>query len=159
MNSIERLVWVVLVILLGILYLNERQEVNNVYKWVLKQNEQLVELDSLLSVVIDDVDFIVSETEHSDWILESELRYLLEQGLSDPISDIKEDLMNRKDLIAQKGILGGVMGIYRTDQIRILPGGYVYALYEDGHIRGNLILHYEVKNGQISWDLIKSSLF
>lgn len=159
MKTIERIIWISLTSLILIFYLNERQEVNQINEWIDKQNEQLLELDSLLTDLRNDTTSNSLVLDSDDWIFDSEIRRLVENGLSNPISQLKEDLVNRNNLIPVEGVLGGTMRIYSTDQIRILPGRYVYAVFEDGHIQGNLILQYEVKDGQISWKIIESSLF
>lgn len=159
MNNIERIVWIIATILILFLYLNERQEVGQINEWVQKQNEQLLELDSVLTDIGSNTisDSLAHGSE--DWVFDSEIRYLIDNGLTNPIIQLKEDLVNRDDLIPVDGVLGGTMRVYSTDQIRILPGRYVFAVFEDGHIQGNLILQYEVKDGQISWKIIESSLF
>lgn len=159
MSNIERIIWIVATVIVLILYLNERQEVEQINNWVQRQNEQLLALDSVLTDLANNTITDSFENESPDWMFDSEIRYLIESGLSNPISQLKEDLVNRDDLIPVEGILGGTMRIYSTDQIRILPGRYVFAVFEDGHIQGNLILQYEVKDGQISWKIIESSLF
>ena len=159
MKNRERVVWIACVLLATVLYLNARQELIQVNSWVDKQNEQLLKLDSLLN----DIDINVNSNsiiqDKYDWIFDSELRYLTENGLNNPVQQLKVDLTNRDDLIPVEGVLGGTMRIYSTDQIRILPGRFVFAVFEDGHVQGNLILQYEVKNGQISWEIIESSVF
>lgn len=159
MNNIERIIWVVALIFVLFLYLNERQEVEQINKWVQKQNEQLLELDSVLSDLQSNSYSDSLANESNDWIFDSEIRYLTDNGLSNPVFQLKDDLVNRDDLIPVEGIMGGTMRIYSTDQIRILPGRYVFAVFEDGHKQGNIILQYEVKDGQISWKIIESSLF
>jgi hypothetical protein len=159
MNNYERIIWILFSALLILLYLNERQEVNDINEWVSKQNEELVKLDSLISSVENNSNTDLIANTHSDWVFDSELRYLEEQGLTNPIAQLKEDLTKRDDLIPSEGVLGGTMRVYSTDQIRILPGRYVYAVFEDGHNQGSIILQYEVKDGQINWEIVESSLF
>lgn len=159
MNNFERTIWIIAIMLLLFLYLNERQEVEQINEWVQKQNEQLVELDSVLTNLSSPSISDSLANGSQDWVFDSEIRYLTDNGLSNPLIQLKEDLVNRDDLIPVEGVLGGTMRVYSTDQIRILPGRYVFAVFEDGHIQGNLILQYEVKDGQISWKIIESSLF
>jgi len=159
MNNKERIVWILVTIIFLFLYLNERQEVDQIFEWVNKQNEQLIELDSILAEVGR---YTISDSlayESYDWIYDSEIRTLNDRGLTNPVVQLKEDLVNRDDLIPFEGVLGGTMRIYSMDQIRILPGRYAFAVFEDGHIQGFLILQYEVKDEQISWNIIESSLF
>lgn len=159
MGTNERIFWILLSCLLMFLFFQEKSELDRINHWVQRQNDELLILDSLLTQ-----DFVPPSNDSinyhtGDWIFEYELNYLLENGLSDPINQLKQDLINRIDLIPVEGVFGGTMRIYSPEQIRILPGRYVYAVFEDGHIQGNLILQYEVKESQISWKIIDSSLF
>ena len=59
------------------------------------------------------------------------------------------------DLIPVGGVFGGTMGFYDRDGIVLLPGGYVYAPADDGHILAHTVLRYEVKpGGKIEWKLL-----
>lgn len=88
-----------------------------------------------------------------------EINRLKRQGLNDPVNDITEDLLKRSDLIPHEGVLGGTMAFYAPENIHILSPNWVFAYFEDGHVRGEILLEYTVDdNGNISWNVIKSHL-
>jgi hypothetical protein len=90
---------------------------------------------------------------------EFEIEQLKEKGLQNPIEDIKQDLINRKDLIPYKGILGGTMGFY-YEGIHVISTEWVAAYFEDGHINGIMLLRYNVlKDGKIRWSVIDSYMY
>jgi hypothetical protein len=159
MKKYERLLWLFVLILIGFLYLNERQEVESIESWVIQQNEQLRLLDSLLINSEPDSSINLLASRSSDWLFAFEIQLLNDLGLSDPINDLKSDLMSNPSLIPYEGVLGGTIRVYTKDHIRLLPGRYVYAIFEDGHIQGAMILQYEVKDGSIRWEIIESRLF
>jgi uncharacterized coiled-coil protein SlyX len=73
------------------------------------------------------------------------------------ISYLKNDLKQRQDLIPYEGVLGGTMGFYDENQIRILNHRWVYAHFEDGHIGGEILLKYNIsEDGNIKWEVIDS---
>jgi hypothetical protein len=86
-----------------------------------------------------------------------ETRLLRSRGLNDPVNDITNDLLRRTDLISEEGVLGGTMGFYSPDNIRILNSRWVFAYFEDGHVRGSMLLQYEVEQGgRIHWKVLDS---
>ncbi len=88
-----------------------------------------------------------------------EINRLRRQGLDDPVNDITEDLLKRNDLIPHEGILGGTMAFYTPGNIHILSPKWVFAYFEDGHIRGEILLEYTVdEQGNISWKVIDSHI-
>lgn len=86
---------------------------------------------------------------------ESDIRKLKSKGLSNPESDLKNDL-NRKQrqLVPVEGTMGGTMGIRDS---RILNDRYALAYYEDGHNGGYMVLKYAVNNGNITWSVVDNS--
>ena len=86
-----------------------------------------------------------------DGLRRDEIEVLKGQGLTDPVREIKADLMRHPELIPIPAVLGGQMGFYREDDIRILDEHWVYAEFEDGHIGGAALLAYRVKDGHIRW--------
>lgn len=84
-------------------------------------------------------------------ISEAEIAALRDQGLADPVSDIKTDLARHPELIPVAGTPGGTMGFYAYDRIWILNGRWAYADFEDGHIGGSMLLEYWVEGGRIRW--------
>jgi hypothetical protein len=84
-----------------------------------------------------------------------EIAALRRAGLTDPVSQLRSDLEAHGSLIPVKGVLGGTMGFYDRDGVVLLPGGYVYAPGEDGHILVHAILKYEVSpGGKIRWTMV-----
>jgi hypothetical protein len=84
-------------------------------------------------------------------IQDDEIDDLRKQGLADPVHDLKADLMKHPDLIPFPGVLGGSMGFYSADDIRILGSHWAFARFEDGHIGGSILLEYKVEHGRITW--------
>ena len=76
-------------------------------------------------------------------------------GLTDPVNQLRSDLGSHPELIPVQGVFGGTMGFYDRDGIVLLPGGYVYAPADDGHIVAHTVLRYDVKpGGKIEWKLL-----
>lgn len=71
---------------------------------------------------------------------------------------IIDDLTKHSELIPYKGVLGGKMGFYKED-IFVISDKWVLAYFEDGHIGGNMLLEYSVKDENIFWKVIDSYLF
>jgi heme exporter protein D len=79
--------------------------------------------------------------------------------LQRPQEDIVLDLMEHKDLIPYKGVLGGTMGFYSQKDIHVLTSRWVLASFEDGHIGGHMLLEYAVSpEGAIQWKVISAYL-
>ncbi len=89
---------------------------------------------------------------------EIETLNLKKLGLYEPESDLKSDLILHNELIPYKGVLGGTMGFFGKEYIRIL-NDRVFAYFEDGHIDGYMVLEYKVSSGgKISWKVLYSYL-
>lgn len=71
---------------------------------------------------------------------------------------IVADLLKHPELIPYEAVLGGVMSFYK-ETTDVLSDRWVFAYFEDGHINGNMLLEYSVKNGVISWKVIDSYLY
>jgi hypothetical protein len=89
---------------------------------------------------------------------EWDIAYLKEHGLKDPVPEIKASLAQNTHLIPQEGVLGGTNQVF-DDKIFVLNRKWVLAYFEDGHNVGNILLSYQVKNGKITWKVIRSELF
>ncbi|MGE5175831.1 MAG: hypothetical protein ACM3JJ_05585 [Hyphomicrobiales bacterium] len=90
---------------------------------------------------------------------EDEIRMLKAAGLTDPVAQLRSDLAAHADLIPFKGVVGGTMGFYDRDGIVLLPGRYVYAPADDGHVLAHTILRYDVgPGGKIAWKLLDAHL-
>jgi len=84
---------------------------------------------------------------------------LKEQGFSKLKEDLATDLMQHRELIPYKGVLGGTMGFYSQKDIHVLTSRWVLASFEDGHIGGHILLEYAVsRGGAIQWKVISAYL-
>lgn len=84
-----------------------------------------------------------------------EVGELKRAGLTDPVNQLRSDLGAQGSLIPVPGVLGGKMGFYDRDGVVLLPGHYVYAPAEDGHIMVHAVLRYDVeRGGKIRWKLL-----
>jgi hypothetical protein len=158
---IERIIWSVIAITLLILVLISRHELNQMSTWVEEQNEQLLKLDTLIDEVMtgEASPSIDHQTKAISSITDFEIDQLKKLGLENPIQDLKNDLIERSELIQYDGVLGGTMRILTHDSIALLHGGWVYAVFEDGHISGGMLLEYSVQNGVINWKILQTKLF
>lgn len=69
------------------------------------------------------------------------------------------DLQKHNELIPHRGVLGGTMGFYDPQGIRVLGPRWVLADFEDGHIDGRALLVYRIgRDGRIDWRLVDSYL-
>ncbi|TVQ98453.1 MAG: hypothetical protein EA399_09465 [Desulfovibrionales bacterium] len=85
---------------------------------------------------------------------EFELRRLQRKGLINPVFDLIQDLASRADLIPAEAFFGGSMHII-TGETYVLTDRWVLAGFEDGHVRGNLWLEYDVdQSGSITWRVL-----
>lgn len=91
---------------------------------------------------------------YKDILTADDIQYLRNKGIENPEDFIKNDLMGRGDIIKSEGVKGGTMGFYDSRNIYILNSKWVYAVYEDGHIQGSMLLEYSIDNGKIKWNKI-----
>ncbi|HEY4553375.1 MAG TPA: hypothetical protein VIG80_09290 [Bacillaceae bacterium] len=79
-------------------------------------------------------------------------------GFGGTVEDFRAELMKQTDLIPYEGILGGTMG-FREENILVLSDKYVYAMIDDGHYMGYMLLTYEIKNGKVAkWTVTETGL-
>jgi hypothetical protein len=171
LSNIERIAWFVVVLILGISLFILRSDLREMTTWIELQNEQLLEIDSMLDRAEQRMDDIrLSETQDAAQpeirpsepsftnlaVPEYELRRLRQVGFDNPVNDLKNDLMSKTEIIPVDGILGGTMRIYSDEDIIVLPGRWVYAQFEDGHITGSMLLEYDVRDGVIIWTVLNS---
>ncbi|HET9887209.1 MAG TPA: DUF4829 domain-containing protein, partial [bacterium] len=84
---------------------------------------------------------------------------LRKRGLNDPIAQIVEDLRSHPEIIPHHGDLGGTMGFYDPDGIRVLSSRWVYARFEDGHVGGSGIFEFKVDpGGTLTWSVVSSAM-
>lgn len=83
-----------------------------------------------------------------------ELRRLQAKGLRNPVFALLQDLASRSDLIPAEAFFGGTMHIIPGESY-VLTDRWALAGFEDGHVRGNLWLEYDVdQSGRISWRVL-----
>ena len=83
---------------------------------------------------------------------------LEQKGLQDPSRELLEDLLKHPELILFPSELGGTM-VFSPDETFILTDQWLFTSFSDGHIKGYMLLTYQVDgNGKIDWEVIKSYL-
>jgi hypothetical protein len=83
---------------------------------------------------------------------------LQHKGLTDPTQDLIKDLILHPELIPEPAVLGGTM-TFSVDEAFILTDKWLFTSFSDGHVKGYILLEYEVSNsGKISWKVIQSYL-
>lgn len=86
---------------------------------------------------------------------QEQLKNLVAKGLSDPVRDIRQDLVKSSAIINMEAVHGGNMGFYFHDGIHILNEKWVFAYFEDGHIAGAMLLKYEInEDGSLRWEVL-----
>jgi hypothetical protein len=118
----------------------------------MQQNVLLQQQIDSLTAQID------SLQKQSGGLSELDVRFLERQGLQNPVPQLKADLLRNKQLISEKGSMGGTMQFYE-DNIQILSRKWVRAYFEDGHHAGEMLLAYKVnKDGKIEWEVLDSEM-
>jgi hypothetical protein len=88
----------------------------------------------------------------------AEIQLLQLRGLADPVTQLRDDLMNHPELIPYEGTRGGRM-LFLRSQITLLSPQWVFARFEDGHIGGQCFLEYRVRpGGVIEWEVVRAHL-
>ncbi|MCG5500146.1 hypothetical protein [Ectothiorhodospira lacustris] len=90
-------------------------------------------------------------------LTQGQIRHLQRLGLNDPRVRLVEDLAGQPELIRHAAVHGGRMH-FVPDETHVLSDRWVLAVFEDGHIRGRMLLEYEVAFGNITWQVLASSL-
>ncbi|MFO8062568.1 MAG: hypothetical protein R6U31_06540 [bacterium] len=91
-----------------------------------------------------------------DLITDPEIEYFRRKGIEDPLSQLKDDLIRRDELIESSGQLGGSMGFHDRSGINVLNRYWVYAPFDDGHVQGYMILEYQFEGDSVLWNAIES---
>jgi len=86
------------------------------------------------------------------------INVLRRQGFNGGVQEIIDDLIKHKELIPYEGVLGGTMDFFAKESIFVISDKWVLAYFEDGHIGGNMLLRYSIKNGDIHWKVTDSYL-
>jgi hypothetical protein len=101
----------------------------------------------------------IEASQESSLLTSWDIAQLKRKGISNPEEDLAADLMQHRELIPYKGVMGGTMGFYSKKEIHVLNTRWVLASFEDGHIGGNMLLEYAVSpGGEIQWKVISAYL-
>lgn len=87
----------------------------------------------------------------------AQIQAMQRRGIARPEVQLRNDLARQPELIPHDPVLGGSM-YFLPDGIHILNDRWVLATFEDGHIRGHMLLEYEVVHGNVMWQVIESYL-
>ncbi|MCC5925319.1 MAG: hypothetical protein JJU41_02050 [Bacteroidetes bacterium] len=159
MQWTERILWLTVIALLAAMLFWVRSDMKELSSWINMQNDQLEEIDALLDIA-EKRAATIGQSGHVNIMLpDYEIRMMQGNGLENPLEDLKSDLMSNPQLIPYDPVLGGTMRFHSASDIIVLPGGWVYAIFEDGHINGALLLEYTISQGTISWSVFKHQLF
>jgi hypothetical protein len=123
-------------------------------------NKKMVEVEIKAAVTDEDGNpSYVYQGGLTDIVIQKSKENNAVKQLDNQVKDIVSDLMKHPELIPHKGVLGGTMGFYSEQNIKVLNSKWVLAQFEDGHIGGWMLLEYKVlKSGSISWKVIDSFL-
>lgn len=77
------------------------------------------------------------------------------RGIARPELQLRRDLAQQPGLIPHEPVLGGEM-YFVPEGIHVLNDRWVLAAFEDGHIRGQMLLEFEVVHGNVMWQVIES---
>ncbi|MBK1693003.1 hypothetical protein [Ectothiorhodospira mobilis] len=86
-----------------------------------------------------------------------EMRRLQTLGLAEPHRDLAADLRAHPELIPHDPVLGGRF-FFMPGGVRVLNDRWVLAVFEDGHVRGQMLLEYSLHSGGIRWRVLASAL-
>lgn len=87
----------------------------------------------------------------------AQIQAMQRRGIARPEVQLRNDLLLQPQLIPHEPVLGGQMH-FVPDGIHILNDRWVLATFEDGHIRGQMLLEYDVVHGNVMWQVIESYL-
>ena len=122
-------------------YLKDLQE-DNLNKEITVKNKSLNEFETQLQML------------HPYLISDSDLKRLKEQGLGNPIEDLKNSLIENQSLLLTDSLIDGRQRILK-EYIVLLIDQRVLAYWETGHSDGVIYTVYDVgDNGRITWKII-----
>jgi hypothetical protein len=87
----------------------------------------------------------------------AQIQALQRRGVARPEFQLRTSLAQQPELIPHEPVLGGSM-YFVPEGIHILNDRWVLATFEDGHIRGQMLLEYQVVHGNVMWQVIESYL-
>ena len=85
----------------------------------------------------------------------AQIQAMQRRGVADPESRLRRDLAQQPELIPHEPVLGGEM-YFVPEGIHALNDRWVLATFEDGHVRGQLLLEYDISHGNVTWQVIES---
>ena len=72
--------------------------------------------------------------------------------------DVVEELIATPEIIPFDPVLGGTMGFYAPENVTVLNDRWVYAVFEDGHVAGSMLIEYVGTADGIVWAVIDATL-
>ncbi|MFN2348356.1 MAG: hypothetical protein ABR558_02120 [Thioalkalivibrio sp.] len=149
----ERLAWAGFMVFLVVVLFIYMLRGAGLEKDVAAANEENLRLQIHLSRYLDREVQVRADVGLSN----AQVRHLQRLGLPNPAERLREDLRAQPQLIPHAPVLGGTMH-FLPDGIQVLNDRWVLAIFEDGHIRGQMLLQYEVAYGNVTWQVVDSYL-
>lgn len=87
----------------------------------------------------------------------AQIQAMQRRGIARPEPTLVESLLQQPQLIPLEPVLGGEM-FFLPQGIHVLNDRWVLAHFEDGHVRGQMLLAYDVARGSVTWQVIESYL-
>lgn len=87
----------------------------------------------------------------------AQIQAMQRRGIARPELRLRDDLSQQPELIPHEPVHGGNM-YFVPEGIHVLNDRWVLATFEDGHIRGQMLLEYEVVHGNVMWQVVESYL-
>ncbi len=72
--------------------------------------------------------------------------------------DVVAALIANPEIIPFEPVLGGTMGFYAPENITVLNDRWVYAVFEDGHVAGAMLIEYAATADGIVWSVLDAAL-
>ncbi|WP_418081374.1 hypothetical protein [Thioalkalivibrio nitratireducens] len=87
----------------------------------------------------------------------AQVQAMQRRGIARPELQLARSLLEQPELISHAPVLGGQM-YFVPDGIHVLNDRWVLATFEDGHVRGQMLLEYDVAHGNVTWQVLESYL-
>jgi hypothetical protein len=84
-----------------------------------------------------------------------ERQRLQQRGFARPEEQLRTHLLTQTALIPHTSLLGGTW-YFLDEEIHLLNDRWVLAAFEDGHVRGKMLLEYRLAPGSITWQVLES---
>ncbi|TVR51952.1 MAG: hypothetical protein EA426_19575 [Spirochaetaceae bacterium] len=92
----------------------------------------------------------------------SEKREMIESARRESVpvaeNEVVAGLLANPEIIPFDPVLGGTMGFYDPGNITVLNDRWVYAVFEDGHVAGSMLIEYVGTADGIVWSVIDAAL-